>query len=193
MVERSLILEVVGVYSLATLLAPKVSVQSEPTSYKQAIKDPGWCKTIEDELEILENNHTWTLTDLPKGNEAIDCKYVYKVKFKSDGTVERLKARLVAKGYTQKEEIDYTDTFSPVAKLVTVRCLFSAAAIKGWCLYQFNENNAFLNGDLKEEIYMKKPPGYKKGQPHQVSKLLKSLYGLKQASRLELKTDIFPS
>ncbi|XP_042962943.1 uncharacterized mitochondrial protein AtMg00810-like [Carya illinoinensis] len=138
---------------------------------------------IEAEIEVLENNHTWTLTDLPKGKFAIDCKYVYKVKFNLDGTLERLKVRLVAKGYTQREEIDHVDTFSPVAKLVFVRFLLSIAAIKGWFLHHFDITNAFLNGELKEEIYMKKPPSYNKSTPHQVCKLLKSSYGLKQASR----------
>ncbi|KAF5442808.1 hypothetical protein F2P56_035426 [Juglans regia] len=160
-----------------------ISLHTEPHSYKQAVKDPAWCRAMEAEIAALETNHTWTLTDLPAGKRPIDCKYVYKVKFNSDGTLERLKASLVAKGYTQVEGVDYVDTFSPVAKMVTVRFLISVAAIKGWFLHHFDVNNAFLNGDLTEEIYMKKPPGYTKGEPHQVCKLLKSLYGLKQASR----------
>lgn len=137
---------------------------------------------MESELKALEENHTWVITDLSPGKHPIDCKYVYKIKFNSDDSIERLKVRLVGKGFTQQEGIDYTETFFLVAKLVTVHVLLSVAAIKGWSLYQFDVHNAFLQGDL-EDIYMNKPPGYQKGAPHQVCKLTKSLHGLKQASR----------
>jgi len=147
------------------------------------MKHPGWCKAMSDELLALEQNNTWIVIDLPPGKSTIDCKYVYKTKFHADGTIERLTARLVAKGFTQKAGIDYTKTFSHVAKLVTARVLLSIATIKGWCLLQFDVNNAFLHGDLKEEIYTRKSPGYSVGGTNQVCKLLKSLYGLKQASR----------
>jgi hypothetical protein len=166
-----------------TAFSSSISIHADPITYNQAVTHIGWCKAMSDELFALEQNHTWIVTDLPLGKSAIDCKYVYKTKFLADGTIERLKVRLVAKGFTQKAGIDYTETFSPVAKLVTVRVLLSIATIKGWCLLQFDVNNAFLHGDLKEEIYMRKPPGYSVGGANQVCKLLKSLYGLKQASR----------
>ena len=111
------------------------------------------------ELQALENNGTWSITALPPGKTAIGCRWVYKVKFHSDGSVERHKARLVAQGFTQMEGVDYHDTFSPTAKIITVRCLLALTAAHGWSLHQMDVHNAFLHGDLTEEIYMSLPQG----------------------------------
>ncbi|KAL9455248.1 hypothetical protein AB3S75_010624 [Citrus x aurantiifolia] len=138
---------------------------------------------MEDEITALEKNNTWTLTHLSDGKKAIGSRWVYKIKYQYDGTIERYKARLVAKGYNQTEGIDYHATFSPVAKLVTVRALLSLAAVKGWILEQLDVSNAFLQGDLEEEVYMQVPQGFSKQGEHLVYKLNKSIYGLKQASR----------
>lgn len=114
---------------------------------------------MDQELQALEKNHTWELTDLPPEKKAISCKWVYKVKLQPDGTVERYKARLVAKGYNQVQGLDYTDSFSPVAKLVTVRFFFAFTSAKGWPLHQLDINNVFLHGFLTGEVFMQPPEG----------------------------------
>ena len=132
------------------------------------------------EIEALEANHTWILTDLPPNKSVIGCKWVYKVKHKAyDGLVERYKARLVAKGYTQIEGQDYLDTFSPVGKITTMRLLRAIAAVNNWHLKQLDVNNVFLPGDLNEEVYMTLPSGMYSTKSNQVCRLQRSLYGLK--------------
>lgn len=133
------------------------------------------------ELEALVANKTWCLVDLSPGILPIGNKWVYKIKRKSDGSIERYKARLVAKGYNKNEGLDYFDTFSPVAKLTTVVLVLALASIHHWHVHQLDVNNAFLHGDLHEDVYMVVPQGVH-SSPNKVCKLLKSLYGLKQAS-----------
>ncbi|GMJ03309.1 cysteine-rich RLK (RECEPTOR-like protein kinase) 8 [Hibiscus trionum] len=138
---------------------------------------------MEQEIKALKENQTWTMEHLPPGKHAIDSKWIYKIKYRSDGQIERFKARLFAKGFTQIEGLDYHDTFAPVAKLTTVRCLLAVAAIRNWELHQLDVNNAFLHGDLQEELYMKVPQGFSTPGDNRVCRLRKSLYELKQASK----------
>ncbi|KAM1364809.1 hypothetical protein ACFX2F_043330 [Malus domestica] len=155
----------------------------EPTSYDQARHDPNWVTAMNTELRALEDNQTWSMVSLPTGHRAIGCKWVFKIKYNSDGTIEQYKARLVAKGFTQREGIDYKETFAPVTKLITVRCLLTVAAVRHWPLHQMDVQNVFLHGELHEEVYMLPPPGYRRQGERVVCRLQKSLYGLKQASR----------
>lgn len=114
----------------------------------------------------------------------IDCKWVFRIKRKSDGTIDRYKARLVAKGFKQRYGIDYEDTFSPVIKAAIIRLVLSIVVSKGWSLRQLDVQNEFLHGVLEEEVYMKQPPGFEdKSKPSYVCRLDRSLYGLKQAPR----------
>ncbi|KAI5332437.1 hypothetical protein L3X38_022566 [Prunus dulcis] len=136
------------------------------------------------ELEMIEKNNTWELVDRPFDKPVIGVKWVYKVKLNLDGTVQKNKARLVANGYSQKSGINYNETFPPMARLDTIRTLIALAAQKEWSLYQLDVKSAFLNGILKEEVYVEQPQGYvQENKETKVYKLNKALYGLKQAPR----------
>jgi hypothetical protein len=135
------------------------------------------------EISALEQNQTWSLVPLPPSKKAIDCKWVFKIKHKIDGTVERYKARLVAKGYTQQAGIDFLETFSPVIWMTTIRVVLALAAQAGWFLHQLDITNVFLHGDLLEEVYMVLPPSFGTSQSNLVCRLQKPLYDLKQVGR----------
>lgn len=143
-----------------------------------------WKEVVHNEMESILSNGTWELTERPYGCKHVSCKWVFKKKLRHDGTIDKYKARLVAKGYTQKEGEDYFDTYSPIARMTTIRVLHSLTASYGLIINQMDVKVAFLNGDLEEEIYMDQPHGFVvKGEERKVCKLLKSLYGLKQAPK----------
>ena len=176
-------------YGHANLVEYALSVEDdEPVTFRQANTDverESWLVAMEEEMESLRKNKTWDLVPLPKGRKAIGCKWVYKKKEDSsevNGT--RFKARLVAKGYAQKEGVDYNEIFSPVVKHTSIRVLLSLVSHGDLELEQLDVKTAFLHGDLKEEIYMAQPEGYKvEGKDRHVCRLRKSLYGLKQSPR----------
>ena len=164
-----------------------IGVENDPETFSQAIscnESELWYNAMKDELDSMKSNEVWDLVELPKGVQAIGCKWVYKTKRDSLGNIERYKARLVAKGFTQKEGIDYTETFSPVSKKDSLRIILALVAHLDLELQQMDVKTAFLNGDLEEEVYMKQPKGFSSREgEHLVCKLKKSIYGLKQASR----------
>ena len=158
-----------------------------PKTVDAALASSPWRCAMEEELRALDQNHTWDLVPLPAGKHLVGSRWVYAIKENSVGSLERHKARVVAKGFTQKYGLDYQETFAPVAKMNTVRILLALAAHHGWKLQQYDVKNAFLHGNLTEEIYMALPPGYYSLAPSTpasvVCRLWKSLYGLKQSPR----------
>lgn len=139
-----------------------ISGQTKPTSYDQATHEPNWQQAMTAEITAMEQNNTWTLTSLPHGHKPIGCKWVYKIKHCSNGTIERYEARLVANGYTQQKGLDYHETFSLTTKIVIVRCLLAIVAARHWPLHQLDVQNAFLHGHLDEEVYMLPSPGFRR-------------------------------
>lgn len=138
---------------------------------------------MQQEIEALEKNGTWSLTTLPPRKKALGCKWVYRIKLKSDGTVKHYRARLAILGNNKVEGEDYIEIFAPAAKLVTVCALLAVVVVKGWEIHQMDVHNAFLYADLAEKVYMKLPPGFHSSYTHQVGHFKKSLYTLQQAPR----------
>ncbi|KAI5339875.1 hypothetical protein L3X38_019148 [Prunus dulcis] len=164
-----------------------VNIIEDPATFKQAMtseKRENWFAAMKSELNSMEKNGVWKLVTLPQGCKPIGCKWVYKTKFYSKGQIDRYKARLVAKGFTQKEGIDFNETFSPVSTKDSLRVIMALVAHFDLHLHQMDVKTAFLNGDLEEDIYMVQPEGFvQEGGKSLVCKLCKSIYGLKQASR----------
>jgi Reverse transcriptase (RNA-dependent DNA polymerase)/Integrase core domain/gag-polypeptide of LTR copia-type/GAG-pre-integrase domain len=161
-----------------------ISNCSEPKNFEEASKNNVWVTAMNEELEALKKNNTWELTKLPIGKRTVGCRWIYKIKFNSDGTIERYKARLVAKGFTQTYGLDYKETFAPVAKMNTIRTLLSVVVNCDWPLFQMDVKNAFLQGELEEEVYMDLPQGLTMfDKKDVVCRLKKAIYGLKQSPR----------
>ena len=115
---------------------------------------------MKEELDVLTKNHTQDLVTLPPGQSVVGCKWIYKIKTRSDGSIERYKARLVAKGFTHEDGIDYDETFTPIAHISSVCALLAVTAASKQDLFQMDIKNVFLNGDLSEEVYMQPPPSF---------------------------------
>ena len=126
----------------------------EPHTFHEASSDPLWQQVMKEELDALLKTDTWDLVDLPAGKSAIGCKWVYKIKTRSDGTIDGYKARLVAKGFTQEYGIDYEEIFALVARLSSIRTLIVVFVSRHWPLFQMDMKNVFLNGELTEKVYM---------------------------------------
>ncbi|KAM1055587.1 hypothetical protein PS2_028857 [Malus domestica] len=166
------------------LLAITVDDLVEPTCFSQANKYPEWRQAMADEFNALQRTGTWTLVPCQPHFNVLPNKWVYRIKRKSDGSIERFKARLVANGFHQQEGLDYGETFSPVVTHATIRLILSVALHFHWPIRQLDVQNAFLHGTLAEDVFMRQPSGFVDPQyPTHVCKLRRSLYGLKQAPR----------
>ncbi|KAE8708208.1 hypothetical protein F3Y22_tig00110348pilonHSYRG00083 [Hibiscus syriacus] len=157
-----------------------------PNTIDAALQSPHWAAAVHEEYKALTNNGTWTLVRLPKDRMVVGCKWLFRVKRNPDGSVNRYKARLVAKGFSQVPGQDFKDTFSPVVRFSTFNTVLAVAVSNGWEIRHIDINNAFLNGDLSEEVFMQQPPGFEQEDECNrplVCKLKKALYGLRQAPR----------
>lgn len=158
----------------------------EPKSISDALSSESkshWVNAMKEEMSAMQNNNTWELCELPNGRNVIGCKWIFKTKTDASGKVNRYKARLVAQGFTQKFGTDYDQVFAPVARNTTLRILLSVASKEKFIVHHMDVKTAFLNSKLKEEIYMKQPPGFENGNKKLVCRLKKCIYGLKQSAK----------
>ena len=160
---------------------------SEPKFFEDVINSPNkkeWDDAMAKEMQSLMDHNVWTVTELPPNKKPVSCKWIYKLKTDASGNISQYKARLVAQGFTQRQGFDYDEIFSPVVRLESLRSIVSISCKYGLKIHQMDVCSAFLNGDLREEIYMTQPDGFvKEGYENHVCKLRKSIYGLKQSAR----------
>ena len=162
-----------------------LSIYSESISknYQKIIQIPHWKAAMDDEMEVLQSRGTWELVTCSVGASIVTCRWVFTVKYKPDGSVDRYKARLVARGFSQTYRVDYAETFSLVARLNSIRVLLSVVINQSWELFQLDIKNTFLYDDLTEQVLMEQPPGYIAQEENRVCMLKKTIYGLKQSPR----------
>ncbi|XP_059072468.1 retrovirus-related Pol polyprotein from transposon TNT 1-94 [Cryptomeria japonica] len=159
-------------------------IETEPCNVEEALSHHAWKLAMDEEYQSIIKNDVWDLVPRPKGKSIVSSKWLFKIKHNADGNIEKYKARFVARGFSQKEGIDYEETFAPVARYTSIRTIIAIAASKGWKLHQMDVKTAFLNGVIEEEVYIEQPEGYEiRDRLTHVCRLKKALYGLKQAPR----------
>lgn len=169
---------------LFTITKHELHENLEPSTVTQALKIPHWRKACSEEFDALLKNGTWTLVPRDTTINLVGCKWLFRIKRNPNGTIARYKARLVAKGYTQTPGVDFKETFAPVVKPQTIKVVITLALTYGWSMHQLDVNNAFLQGNLTEDVFMEQPPGFIHSEfPNHVCKLKKAIYGLRQAPR----------
>ncbi|GJY38547.1 retrovirus-related pol polyprotein from transposon TNT 1-94 [Tanacetum coccineum] len=183
MLTRSMAAKLTSASASECLFADFLS-EIEPKKVSEALKHPGWIVAMQEEQNQLHRNKVWTLVPLPYRKIAIGSKWVFRNKKDKHGIVTKNRARLVAQGYSQEEGIDYDETFAPVARMEAIRIFLAFATYMNFIVFQIDVKIVFLNGKLKEEVYVKQPSGFESNEfPNYVCKLDKTLYGLKQAPK----------
>jgi hypothetical protein len=159
-------------------------LEEEPTYFEEAIQRKEWADAMIEEYQSIMNNEVWEIVPRLKSKDVVSSIWFFKIKHAVDGSIEKYKARFVARGFSQKEGIDYEETFTPVARYTSIRTIIALAAKMKWKMHQMDMKTTFLNGVIKEEVYIEKPQGFEvEDRKSHVYRLKKSLYGLKQAPR----------
>jgi hypothetical protein len=159
-------------------------LEEEPTYFEESIQRKEWEDSMTEEYQSIMKNELWEIVPRPKSKDVVSSKWLFKIKHVVDGSIEKYKERFVARGFSQKEGIDYEETFTPVAKYTSIRTIIALAAKMKWKLHQMDVKTTFLNGVIEEEVYIEKPQGFEVEERNShVCKLKKALYGLKQAPR----------
>jgi hypothetical protein len=159
-------------------------IDSEPSSFEEVAGNQVWKDAMMEEYQSIMKNDVWDIVLRLKGKFVLTSKFFYKIKHTTDGSIEKYKARFVARRFSQKEGVDYEETFAPVAKYTCIRTVISLASVMKWKIHQMDVKKTFLNGVIEEEVYIEKPQGFEvHGRKSHVCGLKKALYGLKQAPR----------
>jgi transposase InsO family protein len=159
-------------------------LEEEPTCFEEAIQRKEWADAMTEEYQSIMKNEVWEIVPRPKNKDVVFSRWLFKIKHAADGSIEKYKARFVARGFSQKEGIDYEETFAPVARYTSIRTIIALAAKMKWKLHQMDVKTAFLNGVIEEVVYIEQPQGFEvEDRKSHVYRLKKALYGLKQAPR----------
>jgi hypothetical protein len=159
-------------------------IDREPSSFQEASEQQVWRDAMVEEHASIMKNDVWEVVPRPEGKSVVGSRWIYKIKHVADGSIEKFKARFMAKGFSQKEGVDYDETFASVARYTSIRVVISLAAEMGWQIHQMDVKTTFLNGVIEEEVYIEQPKGFEVyGRESHVCRLKRALYGLKQAPR----------
>jgi hypothetical protein len=159
-------------------------LDSEPSSFQEAADQQVWWDAMVEEYTSIMKNDVWDIVPRPEGKSVVSSRWLYKIKHVADGSIEKFKARFVARGFSQREGVDYEETFAPVARYTSIRAVMSLVSFMGWRIHQMDVKTTFLNGIIEEEVYIEQPQGFEvSGKESHVCRLKKALYGLKQAPR----------